>query len=121
MAAFVQRWQVEVTFAESRAHLGLETQRQWNDRAIVRTTPVLLALYSVVTLMAQELRAAESMIVRQAAWYVKDHATFSDTRSWVRRYLWATVDFSMSSDQTDIVKIPRPLVERFIDAVCYAA
>ena len=54
VADFVQRWQVEVTFAVARAHLGMETQRQWNDQAIARTTPVLLALYSVVTLMAQQ-------------------------------------------------------------------
>ena len=40
---FVQRWQVEVTFREVRDHLGVETQRQWSDRAIARTTPCLLA------------------------------------------------------------------------------
>jgi hypothetical protein len=48
----VQRWSMEVTFEEARAHLGLETQRQWSDRAIARTTPVLLGLFSVVTLAA---------------------------------------------------------------------
>lgn len=118
---FVQRWQLEVTFEESRAHLGMETQRQWNDRAIARTTPTLLALFSIVTLMAQGLGATGAIIVRQTAWYIKDHATFSDTIAWVRRYLWATGDFSMSSESVDIVKIPRPLVNRLIDAVCHTA
>jgi hypothetical protein len=118
---FVERWQLEVTFEDARAHLGMETQRQWNERAIARTTPIVLALYSVVTLMARGLRASESIIVRQSTWYIKAHATFSDTIAWVRRYLWATVDFSMSSEKTDIVKIPRPLVERLIETVCYAA
>ncbi|TCU04047.1 hypothetical protein [Rhizobium sullae] len=47
IAYFVRRWQIEVTFAETRAHLGVETQRQWNDKAIMRTTPSLLALYSL--------------------------------------------------------------------------
>ena len=46
---FVQRWQVEVTFREARDHLGLETQRQWSDRAIARTTPCLLALFSIIS------------------------------------------------------------------------
>ena len=46
IALFVRRWQVEVTFAETRAHLGVETQRQWSDKAIARTTPALLGLYS---------------------------------------------------------------------------
>lgn len=34
---FVLRWQMEVTFHEVRAHLGVETQRQWSDLAILRT------------------------------------------------------------------------------------
>ena len=48
---FVRRWQVEVTFEEARAHLGMETQRQWSDKAIARTTPAVLALFSMVTLL----------------------------------------------------------------------
>ena len=71
VASFVRRWQMEVTFAEARAHLGMETQRQWNGKAIARTTPALLALYSLVTLMAQELLATVSLSVRRAAWYGK--------------------------------------------------
>ena len=49
---FVRRWTMEVTLEEARAHLGMETQRQWNDRAIARTTPALLSLYSIITLTA---------------------------------------------------------------------
>jgi hypothetical protein len=52
---FVLRWQVEVTFEEARAHLGVESQRQWSDKAIARTTPVLLGLFSWVTLAAHLL------------------------------------------------------------------
>ena len=118
---FVQRWQLEVTFEEARAHLGMETQRQWNDLAIARTTPTLLGLYSIVTLMAEGLGATKRMRGRQSAWYKKNRATFSDTIAWVRRYLWATANFSMSSEQDDIVKLPRPLVDRLIEALCYAA
>jgi hypothetical protein len=50
---FVLRWQVEVTFHEVRAHLGVRTQRHWSDRAIARTTPALLGLFSLVTLLAR--------------------------------------------------------------------
>jgi hypothetical protein len=52
---FILRWQIEVTFQEVRAHLGVETQRQWSDQAITRTTPCLLALFSIVTLLAAQL------------------------------------------------------------------
>jgi DDE superfamily endonuclease len=118
---FIQRWQVEVTFEESRAHLGIETQRQWSDRAIARTTPILLALYSLVTLMAQECLATGQLPVRAAAWYTKTQPTFSDTLAWVRRWLWSSQNYSMSPNNPVMIKIPRPLFERLTDAVCYAA
>jgi hypothetical protein len=118
---FIQRWPVEVTFEEARAHLGIETQRQWNDRAIARTTPALLGLYSMVTLMAEKLIGSRELSVRTAAWYEKKKATFSDTIALVRRELWRHESFSMSGAKSDLVKIPRSLLKRFTDALCYAA
>jgi hypothetical protein len=116
----VQRWQVEVTFEEARAHLDVETQRQWSDKAIARTTPCLLALYSLVTLAAQDLFSTGQLYRRCAAWYPKPQATFSDTIAGVRRELWSHAYFSTSHSEADMVKIPRPLVDRFIDSLCYA-
>ena len=118
---FVMRWQVEVTFAESRAHLGLETQRQWNDLAIARTTPCLLGLYSLVTLLAADLRTRQQLTVRKSAWYTKEVATFSDTIALVRRHLWAQQSLQMSPTESNMIKVPRALIERFTDALCYAA
>jgi len=118
---FILRWQMEVTFEEARAHLGLETQRQWSDRAIARTTPALLALYSLVTLIAQERLYAEPFPVRTAAWYVKRQPTFSDALAGVRRWLWSDRDYSTSPENTVMIKIPRALFERLTDTVCYAA
>jgi hypothetical protein len=77
---FVQRWQVEVTFRAVRDHLGVETQRQWSDRAIARTTPCLLGLFSIVTLLAARLGHRARLRVSAAAWYRKEHPTFSDRR-----------------------------------------
>jgi hypothetical protein len=73
---FVQRWQLEVTFEEARAHLGIETQRQWSDKAIARTTPCLFGLYSIVTLLAQHLFSTGQLYMRRAAWYAKPQAFF---------------------------------------------
>jgi plasmid stabilization system protein ParE len=75
---FVRRWRVEVTFQETRRHLGVETQRQWSNAAIACTTPVLLALFSGVTLLATRLVRDGRLSVRTAAWYVKHTPTFSD-------------------------------------------
>ena len=118
---FVRRWTMEVTFEEARAHLGMETQRQWNDRAIARTTPALLSLYSIVTLTAHLLIDKGATRVRSTAWYRKTRPTFSDALALVRQQLWDHLLFSMSQQETDMIKIPRELFERLIDAVCYAA
>jgi hypothetical protein len=118
---FVRRWTIEVTLEEARAHLGLETQRQWNDRAIARTTPTLLALYSLVTLTAHRLIKSDRPVVRTAAWYAKTQPTFSDAIALVRRRLWSDCHFSMSDQNTDLIKIPRSLFDRFTDVLCYAA
>ena len=118
---FVRRWTMEVTFEEARAHLGLETQRQWHDLAIGRTTPALFGLYSLVALMAHALRQRDLPGVRTAAWYAKTHPTFADALAMVRRELWHPCHFSMSRVNSESVEIPRSLWERLTDAVCYAA
>lgn len=121
LAWFVQRWTLEVTFEEVRAHLGVETQRQWSEKAIARTTPALFALYSVVTLVAAHLLKTEKPPVRRAAWYAKEVATFSDTIAMVRRYLWSHHHFQMSATDAEMIKVPRSLLERLTETLCYAA
>jgi hypothetical protein len=118
---FVLRWAVEVTFHEVRAHLGVETQRQWSDLAIVRTTPALLALFSLVTIFAHQLLGEQSFPLRQAAWYTKALPTFSDTLAFVRQHLWPSTFFSVSSQEGDTVQIPRALFDRFVDTLAFAA
>ncbi|HJQ70586.1 MAG TPA: hypothetical protein VKA70_16535 [Blastocatellia bacterium] len=118
---FVRRGAMEVTFQEARAHLGVETQRQWNDLAIARTTPDLMALYSKVTLTSGALMKAERRVIRTAAWYAKTEPTFSDAIALLRRQLWSQSYFSISDSGSEMIKIPRSLLERLTDAVCYAA
>jgi DDE superfamily endonuclease len=121
LAWFVRRWTMEVTLEEARAHLGMETQRQWNDRAIARTTPALVSLYSVITLTAPLLIEKGETCVRSTAWYGKTRPTFSDAIAWVRRHLWEHLHLSTSQQETELIKIPRALLERFTEALCYAA
>ena len=114
LAWFVSRWQVEVTFAEVRAHLGVETQRQWSDKAILRTTPVLLGLFSIVTLWAHDLSKSRKLKPRTAAWYPKAVVTFSDAIAAVRREIWAHQISFMSRPSRDSVQIPRQVASRFV-------
>jgi hypothetical protein len=119
---FVMRWQLEVTFQEVRRHLGFETQRQWSEMAIRRTTPALLGLFSLVTVFAHGRMAQAAGAFRQAAWYRKRHPTFADALAMVRKELWAQErTFCGSPPATDTIKVPKAYVERLTEAVCYAA
>jgi len=121
LAWVVMRWGIEVTFEEARAYLGLETQRQWSDLAIARTTPALLGLFSFITLLAHRLTADRPLPVRSAAWYTKSEATFSDVIAFVRRYLWTHTDFVQSQAQTGPVPISAAVLHGLVDVLCYAA
>jgi hypothetical protein len=123
LGRFVFRWRIETTFQEVREHLGVETQRQWSDLAILRTTPALLGLYSLITIWAHGLMDLPGAAVRPhpAAWYKKSQPTFSDAIAAVRRALWTPQDFSMSRHQTESVEIPARLLKRFVETLCLAA
>jgi hypothetical protein len=121
LARFVLRWQLEATFAEARRHLGVETQRQWSDLAVRRTTPALLGLFSLVTLLAHRHVVAAAGAPRQAAWYQKAHPTFADALASVRRELWRHQAFHTSSCAHEIIQVPRAVVERLTETLCYAA
>lgn len=119
---FVQRWQVEVTFAETRRHLGVETQRQWSDRAMARTTPLLLSLFSLITLLAHQLLNEDGTLpLRPCAWYHKTIPTFSDALGIVRAQWWRTMCFPASRSTSDMQKLPPPAMDHLVDTLCYAA
>jgi hypothetical protein len=118
---FIKRWQLEVTFEESRRHLGIETQRQWSDKAIQRTTPCLFDLYSLVTMLAQKLAGQNKLKIRSAVWYDKELATFSDALGCVRQYLWEARSFQTSQNEVELIKIPRSFLDCLTDTLCFAA
>ena len=116
------RWQLEATFQEVRTHLGMETQRQWSDLAIARTTPVLLGLFSWTTLAAHVLQQERPIAQRAAAWCDKPSPTFVDAIALVRRHLWlASEGFSLSTADHDVRKLPIRLYHRIMDSLAYAA
>ena len=118
---FVRRWQVEVTFREARDHLGVETQRQWSDRAIARATPCLLGLFSLVALLAARPDHHARTAVCTAAWYRKPRPTFADALAAVRRHFWCEQGFLTSRWRSEARK-PSPALRRGIAyALCQAA
>lgn len=117
----VQRWSLEVTFEEARAHLGVETQRQWSDRAIARTTPVLLGLYSVVTLLAIRWHGEGALVAERAAWYAKGEPTFSDCLALARQRIWRSRITAGSDAAEEPLQLPQPLLDALIHGLSRAA
>jgi hypothetical protein len=118
---FVRRWSTEVTFAEVRRHLGVETQRQWSDPAIARTTPALLGLFSLVALWADDLYAKAAPTPRAASWYPKLLPTFSDAIAVMRCELRTAGISHTSTSLPDLLKMPRTSLNSLINAACCAA
>lgn len=116
---FMKRWSLEVTFEESRAHLGIETQRQWSDLAIERSTPLLFGLYSLVALFGHALHPDGQVSIAQAAWYRKQTATFRDVLMVIRQHLWNQETFCTSRHNPDVVLMPRATLQRWSFALCY--
>lgn len=116
---FVLRWRLEVTFHEVREHWGVQTQRQWSDLAILRTTPALLALFSLVTLIAHQHTKRHKLPIRQAAWYHKTQPTFSDALALVRRQIWQHECFPWVASPSDHSKMPAAVQDRLLSALCY--
>ncbi len=118
---FMKRWCAEVTFEESRAHLGVETQRQWSDKAIERMTPCLFGLYSLVALLGHRFHPTGDIPFQQTAWYRKRQATFTDVLAAVRRHLWNDFNYSTSPQNPDVILLSRSDLARLADVVCSSA
>jgi hypothetical protein len=114
LAWVVMRWSLEVTFEEVRTHLGLETQRQWSALAIARTTPVLLGLFSLVTVLALQLSGDGQIPVPMTAWYHKEEPTFSDCLALVRRHLWRARYLVNSTPQGECMQFPQAALDLLI-------
>jgi hypothetical protein len=117
----VMRWSVEVTFEEARAHLGFETQRQWSEKAIARTSPVLLGLFSLVTVLALQLSRGGQIPVPATAWYQKADPTFADCLALVRWHLWRARYLVNSTAEADGIQFPREAFELLLNGLSLAA
>ena len=118
---FVTRWSLEVTFEEAREHLGMETQRQWSDLAIARTTPVILGLFSLVMMLAHRLQPDGKVPILTTAWYQKTEATFSDCLALVRKHLWNSNVHKMSAQKADVFSLSAKDWEHLLSCLSAAA
>ena len=113
----VMRWSVETTFEEAREHLGMETQRQWSDLAIQRTTPIVLGLFSIVTWITFHLTQNEAIPIQKIAWYPKEKVPFSDCLFMVRKHIWQTQiqNYVISTSGQDITQFTPDLLDVLLE------
>jgi hypothetical protein len=117
---YTGRWNIETTFQECRAYLGLETTRGWSRRTVLRAEPCLFGLYTVVALQYEQLPP----IVHedwQVLWLGKDKMAFSDAITAVRRWLWADWVFATGGHDRAFAKLPQQLQEVLLYALAPAA
>ena len=89
--------------------------------AILRTTPVLLGLFSIITLWANDLAKSRKLKPRTAAWYPKTVLTFSDAIAAVRREIWHHQISFVSRPRRGSIEIPRHIWQRMENALAHAA
>ena len=118
---FILRWQVEVTFQEARAHMGVETQRQWSDRAVARTTHCLFVLFSMVNLLAAQLGQRARTAVWIDKWYRRSHPTFADALAAVRLQIWRETGLLTSRHRHNMPKPSQALQRCLTYALCHVA
>ena len=105
---YTGRWNIETTFQEMRAYLGLETTRGRTKNTVLRAAPCLFGLYSVVALLYAEL-PAETTAEGTVSYRGKAAVTFSDAISAVRRQLWLEGVFESHGQTEAFRNLPRPL------------
>jgi hypothetical protein len=103
------RWNIEVTFEEARALLGLETTRHWCRQSVLRVTPILMGLFSAVTLIWQQLPAKKRRCLSQTPCYQKEHLTFADALYAVRREMWETTLAGNRHETQCLTHLPPPV------------
>jgi hypothetical protein len=79
------RWSIEVAFQNSKTHLGFEQPQGWTRKAVERTAPMAMLLYSLIVLWFA--RCGHRHYRRpNCPWYrTKRHASFADMLTTLRR------------------------------------
>lgn len=107
--------------AKGQHRLGTHSTPQWSDTAIARTTPCLLALFSIVTLLAARLPARQRRCIATAAWYPKPRPTFADALAAVRCAIWRERTLATSLRRRGRTKPRFRLPAPWVYALCRAA
>jgi hypothetical protein len=117
---YTQRWSIETTFQECREHLKLESTKCHSQQTVLRVTPCLFGLYTIVVLLYLQLPDLLRLPI-MVSWSGKSTTTFADMITCVRRAIWQQWFFQTSTKTAPFSKLPRSLQETILYALAPAA
>lgn len=118
---YTQRWTIEVMFQELRTHLGFETPRQRVANSVQRMAPLLLGVFSIVSVLYHRHLTRNEPTVNSRPWYDKTEPTFSDALETARRELWTQTVLAQPHFAKALAKTPTQLKNTLLDFLCQAA
>jgi hypothetical protein len=118
--AYSRRWNLETTFEEMRGYMGLETTRGWCKKTVERAEPMQFGLYTVVVCLYSEM-PQEWKQNAQVNWEGKEHQTFSDAITAVRKWLWRRWVFVALGHSEAFEKLPAEFQEIILGGLAPAA
>ncbi len=104
---FVERWTIEVTFEESKRFLAVESTRNRKKESVLRSFPLLMGLFSLISLWYFDRFKKQPKVTTAQAWYPKTQPTFADAISTMRKEIWDQNLFSIFAKNHNMQKMPR--------------
>jgi Transposase DDE domain len=117
---YTQRWSIETTFQECREHLKLASTKCYGQHTVLRFTPCLFGLYTLIVLLYLQLPDL-LRLPSVVSWSGKSTTTFADMLTCVRRAIWQQWFFQTPTTAEPFSKLPRSLQETILYALAPAA
>ena len=85
LRGYADRWSIEVSFHDAKQSLGFEEPQGWSPRAVERTAPMGMLLYSLIVLWFDEVGHAKCKPLHRPWYRQREHASFADMLGTLRR------------------------------------
>jgi hypothetical protein len=117
---YTRRWSIETTFQECREHLKLESTKCYGQQTVLRFTPCLFGLYTIIVLLYLQLPDLLRLPII-VLWRGKSTTTFADMLTCVRRAIWQQWFFQTPTKAEPFSKLSRSLQETILYGLAPAA
>jgi SRSO17 transposase len=86
LSRYARRWSIEMTFREAKQRLGFEQPQGWSERAVLRTAPMAMLIYSLVVIwFARRPRKASCATPKRPWFRQRQRVSFADMLATLKR------------------------------------